>query len=223
MNSLNKISKLDAHHRSIISILISFLFFILFQDHLSVSNLITSSWDIFAVITLILVWISIVNTEVNQIRLTARKQDSSRTTIFTVVIIAACISLFAVGFVLGSTKGLRTNELTFHIFLAIASVVCSWLLIHTLYALRYAHIYYGDKNILDEKDHDGGLDFPREKEPDYIDFAYFSFVVGMTCQVSDIQVTSKRMRRLVLLHGVLSFAFNTAILALIVNVIASLL
>ena len=223
MLSFNKISKLDSHHRSAIALLISLLFLFIFQRFLSIPNLITLCWDVFAVITLILSWISISTTEIHQIRLTAKKQDSSRTTIFSLVIIAACISLFAVGFVLGSSKGLPASELTFHISLAIASVICSWLLIHTLFALRYAHVYYGDKITLDNKENDGGLDFPGEREPDYMDFSYFSFVVGMTCQVSDVQVTSKRMRRLVLLHGVLSFAFNTAILALIINILASLI
>ena len=219
----NKISALDSHHRSAIAILISALFLFILQRALAISNLITFCWDVFAVINLILSWISISTTEIHQIRQTAKKQDSSRTTIFTFVIIAACMSLFAVGFVLVSGKGLPGNILTLHIFLAVVSVVCSWLLIHTLFALRYAHIYYGDKNIRDKKDKDGGLDFPEEKEPDYMDFAYFSFVIGMTCQVSDVQVTSKRMRRIVLLHGILSFAFNTAILALIINIIASLI
>ena len=203
--------------------MISLLFLLISQRFLSIPNLITLGWDVFAVITLVLSWISISITEIHQIRLTAKKQDSSRTTIFSLVIIAACISLFAVGFVLGSSKGLPASELTFHISLAIASVICSWLLIHTLFALRYAHVYYGDKITLDNKENDGGLDFPGEREPDYMDFSYFSFVVGMTCQVSDVQVTSKRMRRLVLLHGVLSFAFNTAILALIINILASLI
>ncbi|HUX93519.1 MAG TPA: DUF1345 domain-containing protein [Ignavibacteriaceae bacterium] len=190
---------------------------------MAISNLITFCWDVFAVVNLVLSWISISTTEIHQIRQTAKKQDSSRTTIFAFVIIAACMSLFAVGFVLVSGKGLPGSILTLHILLAVVSVVCSWFLIHTLFALRYAHIYYGDKNIRDKKDNDGGLDFPEEKEPGYMDFAYFSFVVGMTCQVSDVQVTSKRMRRLVLLHGILSFAFNTAILALIINIIASLI
>lgn len=223
MLSFNKISTLDSHHRSAIAILLSILFLFLFLRFLTIPNLVTLSWDIFAVINLILSWISISTTEIHQIRQTAKKQDSSRTTIFVFVIVAACMSLFAVGFVLVSGKGSPGSTPTFHIFLAVISVVCSWFLIHTLFALRYAHIYYGDKNIQDTKDKDGGLDFPKEKEPDYMDFAYFSFVIGMTCQVSDVQVTSKRVRRLVLLHGILSFAFNTAILALIINILASLI
>jgi len=220
---LNKISKLDAHYRSLISILISFLFFIFLNSRLSSIILITLLWDVFAVCSLILSWITLTNTEVNEIRNTARTQDAGRKTIFVLIVGAACISLLAVGFLLGEAKGTSIGNLSSHILLAASSVICSWLLIHTLYSLRYAHVFYGDRNVTGEKEYHGGLDFPGEKKPDYMDFAYFSFVVGMTCQVSDVQVTSKRMRRLVLLHGIISFAFNTAILALIINIIASLL
>ncbi len=223
MSALKKISKLDAHHRSILSIFASILFFFIFKNYFSTPTILVFSWDIFALVTLILGWISISNTEVNEIRQKAKSQDSSLTTIFTLVISASCISLLAVGYVLGSEKGNSSGSVSFPIFLAVISVVFSWMLIHTLYSLRYAHIYYGDKNVTNEKEIECGLEFPNENNPDYIDFAYFSFVIGMTCQVSDVQVTSKRMRRLVLLHGLLSFAFNTAILALFINIIAGLI
>jgi len=108
------------------------------------------------------------------------------------------------------------------IALAFATVISSWFLVHTVFALHYAHIYYGDdptrpgSNI-------GGLEFPDERTPDYLDFAYFSFVVGMTCQVSDVQVTGRRLRRWTLVHGLLSFGFNTILLALSINVVSGLL
>lgn len=223
MSALKKISKLDAHHRSILSIFASILFFFIFKNYFSTPTILVFSWDIFALVTLILGWISISNTEVNEIRQKAKSQDSSLTTIFTLVISASCISLLAVGYVLGSEKGNSSGSVSFPIFLAVISVVFSWMLIHTLYSLRYAHIYYGDKNVTNENEIECGLEFPNENNPDYFDFAYFSFVIGMTCQVSDVQVTSKRMRRLVLLHGLLSFAFNTTILALFINIIAGLI
>lgn len=90
-----------------------------------------------------------------------------------------------------------------------------------MYSLHYAHVYYGDSD--ENKQTDEGLEFPGNQKPDYLDFAYFSFVVGMTCQVSDVQVTSQRMRRLTLLHGIISFGFNTIILALLINTVSGLL
>jgi uncharacterized membrane protein len=99
----------------------------------------------------------------------------------------------------------------------------SWSLMHTVFGLRYAHAFYGDSDQPCENRHAGGLVFPGERMPDYFDFAYFSFVIGMTCQVSDVQITSHRMRRLTLLQSVLAFGFNTIILALLINTVSSLL
>ena len=97
-------------------------------------------------------------------------------------------------------------------------MISSWALVHTVYGLRYAHAFYGDSDEPGVHQHAGGLIFPGDRPPDYFDFAYFSFVVGMTCQVSDVQITSRRMRRITLIHSVLSFGFNTLILALLINI-----
>ena len=109
------------------------------------------------------------------------------------------------------------------VILACLAVVASWLLVHTTFAIHYAHFYYGDpdgKGPLEER---GGLQFPGDAPPDYWDFMYYSYVVGMTCQVSDVQVTLHHMRRLTLIHGVLSFFFNTGVLALAINILAGVL
>ncbi len=109
------------------------------------------------------------------------------------------------------------------LFMAALAVIQSWLLIHTVFTLRYAHVFYRSEQEADVEGSGGGLIFPGGHYPDYQDFAYFSFVVGMTCQVSDVNITSRSMRRLALLHGLLSFAFNTVILALSINIISGLL
>ena len=132
----------------------------------------------------------------------------------------ACAALFAVAFLIRHSK--PEQHLTIHLLLALVTVVLSWLLMHAVFGLRYAHNFYGDSDT-DARKHAGGLNFPRERWPDYRDFAYFSYVIGMTCQVSDVQVTSRKMRRLVLLHGILAFGFNTVILALTINTVSSLL
>jgi uncharacterized membrane protein len=103
---------------------------------------------------------------------------------------------------------------------AVAAVATAWLVVHTVFTLRYAHLYYDP----DIDGHEGGLEFPGgEKEPDYLDFAYFSFVIGMTAQTADISISGRTLRRLVLLHGIISFSFNTAVVALSINSLASLL
>ena len=108
-----------------------------------------------------------------------------------------------------------------HLLLTLMTVIFSWTLVHTVYGFRYAHAFYGDSDEPDVHQHAGGLIFPGDRPPDYFDFAYFSFVVGMTCQVSDVQITSRRMRRITLFHSVLSFGFNTIILALLINIAVS--
>ena len=95
----------------------------------------------------------------------------------------------------------------------------SWLFIQTIFSFRYAHRYYQEEK---NKEPDGpGLEFPGGLDPDYFDFLYYAHVVGMTSQVSDVQVTSRAMRRLTTVHAVLSFAFNMLILALSINVVGS--
>jgi uncharacterized membrane protein len=110
---------------------------------------------------------------------------------------------------------------SWHLPIAVAGMLFSWVLIHTGFTLRYAHIFYGDHKTKPNT-HAGGLNFPGDTMPDYLDFAYFSFVLGMTFQVSDIQITSKRFRRLALLHGLISFSFDTTMIALTINILAGI-
>ncbi len=175
-------------------------------------------WDTFSLCMIILTWITFTITKSQQIREQARVQDSSRTLIFFIILIATLASFLAVVLLL-VTKQQFQNEKSFHLIIAIAGMVLSWFLIHTIFTLRYAHIFYGD----DEKNpttHAAGLEFPGDKKPDYLDFAYFSFVLGMTFQVSDVQITSKALRRLAMWHGLLAFGYNTIMIALTINLIA---
>jgi len=114
---------------------------------------------------------------------------------------------------------------THHILLAAAAVFCSWTLIHTLFTLRYTHLYYTYPNhdAHGHEKNERGLEFPGTTVPDYLDFAYFSFVLGMTFQVSDVQITSHGVRRMALLHGFLSFVYNTIIIALSINIISGVI
>ena len=155
----------------------------------------------------------------DRMRARARRQDPLRPVLFSVVIVASAVSLVALGFMLGG-KAAGQLPTASRIIVAGLAVLASWMLTHTMFALHYAHLYYGDNPLRKGVQDRGGLKFPEEPTPDFWDFLYFSFVVGMTCQVSDVQVTSRHIRRLALGHGVLSFMFNAIILALAVNFIA---
>ena len=219
---LRHIGRLDSHVRQIVALAIAFVTFMFFiHDGRSPITHFVAIWDIYAIVVLLMAWITICSANPRTIQRRARSQDSSRTLIFAFIVIAACMSLLAVILVLREHKALQKTA-GLHLFIAALAVIEAWLLIHTVFALRYAHVYYRSEQEADVQGSGGGLIFPGEHKPDYEDFAYFSFVVGMTCQVSDVNVTSRSMRRLALLHGLLSFAFNTVILALSINIISGL-
>jgi uncharacterized membrane protein len=153
------------------------------------------------------------------IRFRARAQDLSKLVIFIFTIAAACLSIFAVVALLSAAK--NGSHVGLHAALSGIAVLSAWTLLHTMFTLRYAHFYYGEGESPAQLI--GGLDFPSDDHPGYLDFAYFSFVIGMTCQVSDVQISSKSLRKLALIHGILSFCFNTVILALTINTISGLL
>ena len=179
-----------------------------------------AAWDGFALTTLVLTWGLIVTAEVNHIRQVATREDPGRRLSFVLVLGAAGASLLAVVFLLSALHTTTGNTCYLHVSLAIAGVMLSWLLVHTLFTLRYAHLFYDTGASRAE----GGLEFPGgEKEPNYFDFAYFSFVVGMTAQTADISISGRYLRRLALLHGLLSFGFNTVVLALTISGLAALL
>ena len=130
---------------------------------------------------------------------------------------AAFFSMFAILGLMRHAKEAGGEQMVVLTVVAAVTILLSWLFTHTIFAVHYAHEYLNDR----ARHRPAGLDFPAERDdPDYWDFLYFSFVVGMTAQVSDVQVLTRRWRRLVLAHGILSFLFNTAILALSINLLA---
>ena len=214
-NVLLWIGKLHAVSKLLVSLLIAFTCFLIIPGGLYSRLHFMICWDIFSFAMILLSWISFFTISSHQIRELSRQQDESRFIIFVLVVISTLASLSAVFLLLA----VKSNN--FQLLAAIIGMLLSWILIQTIFAFRYAHLYYGN----DEENkqvHAGGLEFPGDKKPDYLDFAYFSFVLGMTFQVSDVQITSKRLRRLSLLHGLISFLFNTFIVALTINAIAGL-
>jgi uncharacterized membrane protein len=220
---LSLICRQDARHRLFIAFALAAAVFFSLRGRVHPATEAIATWDAFAFCVLLLAWLTILTTPLHKLRSRAREQDLSRSLIFVFVVVAACAALFAVGFLISVNKNQLHGHLTAHLLLALGTVVFSWSLVHTVFGLRYAHTFYGDSDDPAQDRHAGGLSFPEGHIPDYFDFAYFSFVIGMTFQVSDVQVTSRRMRQLTLLHSVLSFGFNTVILALLINTVSSLL
>ncbi|HEY4209799.1 MAG TPA: DUF1345 domain-containing protein [Puia sp.] len=155
-----------------------------------------------------------------QLRVLASREDASRPVVFMIVIVAILASLGGVLLLLKNQNAWLLNE-GLETTIYIAGVSFSWILLHILFTSRYAHLYYGD-HATKKNEIAKGLDIPGNESPDYMDFAYFAFVIGMTFQVSDITISSRQIRRVVLLHALLSFIFNTVIVALTINVVVNL-
>lgn len=173
-------------------------------------------WDAASLALLAILWTTILRADSDETRRRAGGDDPGRAMVFVIALASSLFSLFAAAFVLRKVKSLPAAEEATWTLLALAAVALSWAVTHTLYTLRYAHLYYRRKN-------PGGLTFPGDGPPSDIDFAYFSFTVGMCFQVSDVVVACTRLRRAVLFHAVLSFLYNTTILALALNLVFGLM
>jgi uncharacterized membrane protein len=176
-------------------------------------------WDLGLATYLTLTYAMMWRAEVEHIVRRAAEQDEGAAVILLLSIIATFASLIAIAFALGSTQPLLASGAAVDVVMAVATILLSWLFVHTMFSLHYAHEYYGAGG--DQKT--GGLRFPRDEKPDYRDFLYFSLVIGMTSQVSDVAIESKVIRRVAAVHGVLSFFFNLVVLALTVNMVSSLI
>lgn len=201
-----------ARPRTFFSIAVGIVAFFLLPDSLRLVTRLLIGWDIFASCYLVLAYIMMLRCDHAHIRRNAILQDDGRFLILLVTAIGAFASIAAIVSELGSSHR-GAYELT----LAVVTIVLSWAAVHTTFALHYAHDYYrGNKP--------GGLQFPSGDEhdhADYWDFVYFSFVIGMTAQVSDVGITDKTIRRTATAHGIISFIYNTALVALMVNIAAS--
>lgn len=177
-----------------------------------------AGWCAGVLVYQVLTWWLAETFDAAQTRARAQSLDQPNAVILVSMLVVVGASVVAIAMLLQQVRQLSGWERAAHVVLGLVALAGSWLMMHSIYAFHYAHRYY-----IDQRDGtpDGGLDFPGKNDaPDYFDFIYYSYVIGMTSQVSDVQATSKDMRRLTLLHSVLAFAFNMLVLALSVNVVA---
>ena len=172
-------------------------------------------WDILALVFGVWVWSTVWRLDAETTAAHARREDPSSRMADAVLLGAAIASLIAVGLVLAGAGHASGIAQYLQAGLALMSVFVSWALIHTVFTLRYARLYYAGQA--------GGINFNQTAAPDYGDFAYLSFTIGMTFQVSDTDLTAKDMRRAALGHALLSYLFGAVIIGLVINVVASLL
>ncbi|MDZ8051069.1 MAG: DUF1345 domain-containing protein [Aulosira sp. ZfuVER01] len=223
-NIIHLFKNFDPRPRLIVAIVVAALVSVLLPHWLHLATRILCAWNSGADFFLAITWWKMVKANPEKTRRYAESEYEGRLAIFMLVIAAACASVLAIGFLLTDKKGVSSILLTLHVILSIMTIIGSWLLVHTMFALQYAHTYYQHQTPNNtSREINGGLEFPNNDYPDYWEFLYYSFVIGMTSQVSDVQTTSRTMRRLTLLHSILSFFFNTTILAITINIIAGLI
>ena len=207
-------------HRVVISVLLSaIVFFFIRKSVLNVMMISMMLWDVFALSYIVLSWIVFFISPISHITRLAQKDDGSRVFVFIVVVISSFVSMLTVLLLIISKENTGTST-AMYLPVIIGGILLSWILVHTTFCFHYAHLYYNVDDL--DKPKKGGLEFPLEQHPDYLDFAYFSFVVGMTFQVSDVEISSRVIRRVALVHGLLSFILNTFVVALTINLIAGL-
>jgi uncharacterized membrane protein len=179
------------------------------------------AWDTGVVVYLVLAALLFSSQHVERMPADAEAQEEGEWTIFALTVAAVMFSFAAIVNEFAGTRNASGVQRNLHLALVAVTLLVSWLMTHTTFAFRYAHEYYAKDRGGPEIDR--GLKFPQEQSPDYWDFVYFALVLGMTFQVSDVQITARKLRRLATVHGLLSFLFNTIILALTVNLAAGLL
>ena len=178
-------------------------------------------WSVGVAVYLTLAWWLCVGFDAQRTRVRAQAQDEPSVVLFLVLLLATMVCVAAITVMMQQSRDLSGLQRALHIGLSVVALALSWLFIQTIFTFHYAHRYYHEEKL---NEPDGpGLQFPGGLDPDYFDFLYYAHVVGMTSQVSDVQVTSREMRRLTLVHGVLSCGFNMLILALSINVVAGVL
>jgi uncharacterized membrane protein len=175
-------------------------------------------WDVAAALYLVWVWTSAGRFDADETKRFANREDDSRVSAQLLVLTACVASLIGVGFDLlkASEEGGDAGGDVLLISAAVATVVLSWATVHTVFALRYAHEYYARPPV-------GGIDFKtRDYAPDYRDFAYVAFGIGMTFQVADTDIHDRKIRHTVLLHSLLAYLFGAVILAVTINIVAAI-
>ena len=203
-----------AHWRLASAILLGFAVTVALPSSWRFATRLLIGWDAGVALYLVLVYSLMARASAEHIRAHAAREDEGRGAILILTVLAALASLGAIVAQLSVGQGSeRTGS---QLALATVTIVLSWAFTHTIFALNYAHDFYGEHG-----GKKGGLRFPSEDAPDYWDFVYFSFVIGMTSQVSDVAVASRLIRRTVNVHGIVAFFFNAALVALTVNIAAS--
>jgi uncharacterized membrane protein len=201
-----------AHGRLLAAVALGVLTALVIPGRLGLAVRLLAAWDVAALVMTTFAWLIILGAGPAETHHHAGTHDPGRRAVGALIILTSGVSLLATAVILRQARTCPLDFRWLFVILCILAVASAWLLTHSAYALRYAHLYYRD-----DEEGVGGLTFPGDAPPSYLEFAYFAFTIGMCFQVSDVSVPSRQIRRAVLGHSVLSFLYNTAILATAIN------
>lgn len=212
--------------RLVSSFLLGVLVFLVLPSSLDLSSRLLVGWNAWIVLYLILVTIMMARSTHESMRQRARLLDEGRHAVLLLAVAAALGSLVAIVFELYGVRKAPPDVVALHVGLAVTTIISAWSFVHVIFTQHYAHGFYRELDKAVDaagEDMENGLRFPGQSRPDYLDFLYFSFTIGVANQTADTEVVSRGMRKLVLIHSVISYFFNTIILALTINIAAGML
>ena len=222
---LTALTNLDARRRMGLAVIAGMAVFLVLPDNMHLNSRILAAWISGVVCFLSVVLLMMSHADQPKTYFRAQRQESQHWSIFFLVVVMALTSIFAIALMLASNNK-DTPDLTVKVQIGLSAlaVISSWFLTHTMFALHYATCYYREDDLTPEEDFVGGLALPNsDDQPDYLDFMYFSFTIGMTSQTSDIAITLPSMRRLALGHGIVSFFFYSVLIASSVGIMSGLI
>ncbi len=212
---------LRAHPRLVIAVVLAVACYFALSGWLEIAMRLLIAFDIGAIAFTGAVWVMMARASQADMCRRSAIEDEGRHTVLTLAATMAVAILLAIVFELHGSKDLPPFRQGIHAALAAATILLSWIFMNTMFALHYAHDYYGEGE--GEAAVAGGLIFPGDDAPAYSDFLYFAFVIGMTFQVADVAIKDKGLRRVALVQGVLAFFFNVFVLALTINILAGMI
>jgi len=213
---------IDPWVRVIMSGAVGVLAYLLSPEQLHFEIRFLIGWDVGVLLLLLILQLMMIKTSPEETWKRSQQQEPSNTVVLAFSVVACGASLVAVALMINDGQHWKSFLANMHLALCMVAIFCAWLILHTYFALHYARMYYDEPDGKDGGEFLKGLEFPGSEVVDYWDFMYYSFTIGMCYQTSDVSVTSASVRRVTLIHSILSFGFVATIIGLVVNVISNL-
>jgi len=213
---------IDPRVRFILGIIIGLLFYFFLPHKIRFEIRLLLAWDAGVLVLLLIILMMMKTSNAEQTLQRTQRQEPSNFTTLSFTVFISVSSMVAVAFMLNDGQEWKAVPANVHLGLCTVAIFCAWFLLHAFFALHYARMYYDEIDEKSEGDYKKGLEFPGGELVDYWDFMYYSFTIAMCYQTSDVSVSSAPMRRLTLIHSILSFIFVALVIGLVVNVVSNL-